>query len=920
MSSLKALQERGQSFWLDYLRRSLITGGGLERLVKEDGLSGVTSNLTIFQKVIAGSPDYDQTLKNLIEDDIHAEPRALYESLALEDIRMAADIMRPVYDGTGSTDGFVCIELSPDLAHQTQGSITEAQRLWTELDRPNIMVKVPATPDGVPVIETLIAEGINVNITLMFSLTHYEVAVQAYLRGLERCLSPQKVASVASFLISPLDRAVDKVLEELGTEEALNFRGRIAVAEAKRVYRRFKQVFSGDRWERLEKKGARVQRPLWAGTGSKNPAYSDVKYVEELIGPDTVNMMPPAALHAFRDHGQVHTSFEKGVEEAEALANQLRSFGIDINKITDQLQADEVKAFVESFNSLLDTLEDKRQAFIRGYKETQSLALGEDVLKVDRRLKNWSQQRFLNRLWAKDQTLWFAEHQPEIRDRLGWLVLPEMMNERLDEFISFAEQIKEEGKTHVVLLGMGGSSLAPEVFQMTFGNARDYPELIVLDSTHPDAVAAVEARLNLSRTLFLVASKSGTTLETLSLFRYFWSRVEAQTGAAGDHFVAITDPGTPLQKLAEERKFRRTFRAASDVGGRYSAFTDFGLVPGALIGLDIHRLLDSGRMAAENSAFCVLEDEASGLVLGAALGELAKSKDKLTFLTSTSLRTFPEWIEQLIAESLGKDGKGILPVVGEPPVSPDLYGRDRFFVFFTVEGDDRADLEDQSSELEKSGHPVVRIHLREKLDLGNEIFRWEVAVASAGSILGIHPFNQPDVQLAKDFAREAMETKEEARKETESPEQALSVRDLEELVKAMSAWIDQAYPQDYIAVHAYLSPSSEMTAALQDVRLELLRRTKCTTTLGYGPRFLHSTGQLHKGGPNRGLFLQLFDEPRADVPIPETDYSFGTLIRAQALGDFKALQKKGRRVIRVNLGKEALGSLDQIAGLIKALP
>jgi len=660
-----------------------------------------------------------------------------------------------------------------------------------------------------------------------------------------------------------MDRAVDKALEGLGIDKALKLRGQAAAAMAKMAYRQFTQVFRGDRWEGLKEKGARVQRLLWASTGTKNPAYSDVMYVEELTGPDTVSAMSPATLNAFRDHGRVYPSLETGKEKAEATLDQLRSLGLDLGTITEQLQSEGLAAFMELFDSLFDTLNEKRQALIHGFKEVQTLSVGDDQQKI--------------------------------------------------------EQIKGEGKTHVVLLGMGGSSLAPEILQKTFGNARGYPELIVLDSTHPDAVAAVEARLGLKQTLFIVSSKSGTTLETLSFFRYFWNRVGTQTEAAGDHFAAITDPETPLQKIAEERKFRQIFQSASDVGGRFSAFTDFGLVPGALIGLDIRRLLDRGWMAAEDNAFCVSEDEASGLILGAALGELAQNRDKLTFLTSTSLRKFPDWIEQLIAESTGKDGRGILPVVDEPHVSPDYYGQDRFFVCFAVEGDDRENLEEQLSGLDRAHQPIVRIHLREKIDLGREIFRWEIAVASAGSVLGIHPFNQPDVQLAKDFAREVMEKEEEVGKESESPEEAWSVEESGILEKTLKDWIDQAGPLDYIALHAYLPPSSEMTTALQELRLELLHRTKCATTLGYGPRFLHSTGQLHKGGPNRGLFLQIINEPSMDLSIPETEYSFGTLIKAQALGDYRALRQRGRRIIRVNLRKDTLGALDQLVRLIKKL-
>jgi len=916
MNPLRALQEHGQSFWLDYIRRSLITEGELERLVKEDGLRGVTSNPTIFQKAIAGSSDYDEAIRNLIQAEIHREPGVLYEKLALEDIRMAADILRTVYEDTDSADGFVCIELSPGLAHDSQRSIEEARRLWKEVDRPNLMVKVPATPEGIPVIETLISEGINVNITLMFSLSHYEAVTHAYLRGLKECPFPQKVASVASFFVSRVDRTVDKALEEIGTVEALNLRGKIAVANAKMAYRRFKEVFSGDNWEQLKIKGARVQRPLWASTGTKNPAYSDVLYVEELIGSDTVNTMPPATLNAFRDHGRVRPSLGTGMEEAEVSLQRLDSLGIDLDKITEQLQSDGVDSFADSFDSLLNTLKEKRQVLIQGYKETQILTLGEFKPKVDNRLKSWKKQNFMHRIWTKDHTLWFSEPKPEIRDRLGWLVLPEMMHQKLEDFVSFAEGVKEEGKTHVVLLGMGGSSLAPEVFQNIFGNAPGYPELLVLDSTHPAAVQSIQEKIDLKRTLFLVSSKSGTTLETLSFFRYFWGQLGSDGGAVGDHFVAITDPETPLLEMAEEKGFKRVFQAAPDVGGRYSAFTDFGLVPGALIGLDIHRLLDRGWLGSENNAFCVSVEDASGLVLGAALGELAQDRDKLTFLTSASLERFPDWIEQLIAESSGKDGKGILPVADEPLVSPELYGQDRFFICLTLEGDETKDLEAWLAKLENMGHPVVRIHLAEKVDLGNEIFRWEMAVASAGSVLGIHPFNQPDVQLAKDFAREVMEKKEELQRETKYPEDAQSIEQPEEMKEALIGWMAQARSQDYIALHAYLPPTPEITLILQALRLELLRRTKLATTLGYGPRFLHSTGQLHKGGPNRGLFLQLFDEPTEELPIPGTEYSFGTLIRAQALGDYRALRQSGRRIIRVNLKKDAVGGLEKLKNLI----
>ncbi|UCE21832.1 MAG: hypothetical protein JSV46_06360 [Candidatus Aminicenantes bacterium] len=547
-------------------------------------------------------------------------------------------------------------------------------------------------------------------------------------------------------------------------------------------------------------------------------------------------------------------------------------------------------------------------------KDYQAFELGKWKTRVEERLKLWKTQDFCRRLWAKDPTLWFSEPQPEITDRLGWLVLPEMMQNKLEELSSFAEQIKDEGISHLVLLGMGGSSLAPDVFQNTFGNAPGYPGLQVLDSTHPLAVLSVEDKLDLNRTLFLISSKSGTTLETLSLFRYYWSKVSLDSDNPGKHFIAITDHGTPLMKLAQERSFRQVFEANTDVGGRYSALTYFGMVPAALIGIDIHKLVDRARTASENCAVSVSEEKAAGIILGASLGEISRDRDKLTFIASDSIRSFPDWVEQLIAESTGKDGKGILPIVGEPLTSVEEYGKDRSFVFLTLAGESESELEERMNALKQAGHPVICIELKDEYDLGREIFSWEVAVASAGSILGIHPFNQPDVQLAKDFTKKAME--KIGKEKEKSDEETWPIDEPETLAQALKTWLGQAKEGDYIALQAYLPPSEESTEALQDIRFELLQRTRLATTLGYGPRFLHSTGQLHKGGPNNGLFLQIVDEPAINLPIPETDYSFADLIKAQAVGDYRALGQRGRRVLRVNLKSEVSSGLSKLSELI----
>jgi len=916
MNPLKDLEQYGQSVWLDYIRRRLIIGGELEHLVKEDGLRGATSNPTIFQKAIAGSTDYDETLNKLLKDNPRIEIRNLYEKLAIEDIQKAADIFRNVYEETGGVDGFVSFELSPGLVHDTEGSIAEARRFWKEVNRPNLMIKVPATKEGIPAVEALVADGINVNITLMFSLAHYEAVVQAYLRGLKKCLDPSKVASVASFFVSRVDTAVDKALEARGSPQALEVRGKIAIATAKMVYKRFKEIFSGRAWERLMRNGARVQRPLWASTGTKNPVYSDVLYVEGLIGPNTVNTMPPSTLNAFRDHGKVNPTLEARLTEAEASITRLEQLGVDLKSITEKLQQDGAAAFSNSFDSLLDTLEEKRHEIIHGKRALQILELGRDQARLEERLKSWKKMNFTRKLWTKDPTLWFSEPVPEIKDRLGWLILPEIMHEKLEDLASFANEVKREGIIHLVLLGMGGSSLAPEVFQKTFGYKKDYPGLFVLDSTHPEAVRSMQEMLDLRKTLFLVSSKSGTTLETLSLFRHFWNEMSQVYDHPGRYFVAITDPGTPLMNLARDRSFRQVFEAPPDVGGRYSALSVFGLVPAALIGLDTHKLLDRAWIALENNSFCLPEDEASGLILGAALGELSETRDKLTFLTSSSLTSFPDWIEQLIAESTGKDGKGLVPVANEPEATIHAYDKDRIFVGLNLEGDQDREMDKRLKDLEAAGHPTIRITLEEKADLGREIFRWEIAVAAAGAVIGIHPFNQPDVQVAKEFTQKMME-ENEVEKQNNKEVETFSFEEPEGLADALKNWIPKAKPGDYIALQAYLNPLKEVTSGLQKVRNELLNRTRLATTLGYGPRFLHSTGQLHKGGPNNGLFLQLVDEPEFDLPVPETNFSFGKLISAQSLGDYQALKQRGRRVLRINLRRDVVGGLEQLMELIQ---
>src|SRR5438552_2955915 len=919
MNPLKELLEQGQSVWLDYIRRNLIISGELKKLVEEDGIRGVTSNPTIFEKAIAHSTDYDEALRAVLARDPDAEPGKIYEPLAIEDIRMAADVLRPVYDDTGGADGFVSFEVSPHLAHDTQRTIAEAKRLKAAVDRPNVMIKVPATPEGIPAVESLIADGVNVNITLMFSMGHYEAVARAYIKGLERCADPSKVASVASFFVSRVDTMVDRALESLGTSHALALMGKIAVANSKIVYDRFREIFHGEGFAALRQRGARVQRPLWASTGTKNPKYSDVLYVENLIGSETVNTMPPDTIKAFKDHGKViREAVRENLDEAAAALAQLKALGIDLNAIAEKLQEDGVAAFAASFDQLMAALDKKRKSMRGSELNRQELHLRKLQRRVNRRLKDWQAAQFGSRLWKKEHTLWSPNPLPELTDRLGWLELPETMEKQVADLRVLADQVKADGIRYVVLLGMGGSSLAPEVFQQTFGNQAGYPALIVLDSTHPAAVKSVEAQIDLTHTLFLVSSKSGTTTETNSFFYYFWNKLKQINVEPGQHFVAITDPGTPLEKLAAERKFRATFNAPEEVGGRYSALTVFGLVPAALIGVDIADVLARARRMSDACGAGVQESNNPGLVLGAALGELTLAKkDKVTFLCSRSLHAFPSWIEQLIAESTGKDRKGIIPVANEAMASPEKYGADRFFVYLRLEGDESHEIDRQVAALEANGHPVARIDLGDKSDLGQEFFRWEMAVAAAGAVIGIHPFNQPDVQLAKDLAKKAMADNAGGKKRGAMVKEEVSASDPAALQRAVSSWLGKSKARDYVAVQAYLNPTPEHSATLQAMRASLRGRLRLATTFGYGPRFLHSTGQLHNGAPNSALVLQIVDQPADSLAVPETNYTFDALIRAQAVGDFTALKRRRRRVLRVNLGSDTDGGLNQLAQALR---
>ena len=519
-------------------------------------------------------------------------------------------------------------------------------------------------------------------------------------------------------------------------------------------------------------------------------------------------------------------------------------------------------------------------------------------------------EEVVKRIWSRDASLWKSDEAAAkiIGNSLGWLTVADEMIGVVDELESFARTIRERAFSHVLVCGMGGSSLCPEVFARTFGPQAGFPELLVLDSTDPDVIAALSKRIDIERCLFVIASKSGSTTEPNVFYKFWYEEVRKRKTDPGDNFIAITDPGSPLVETASELKFQRTFLNQADIGGRYSALSYFGMVPAALMGLDIRRLLESARGAAR--LFSASPNEA--LELGTILGECANAgRDKLTLVIDPALETLGLWIEQLVAESTGKESKGILPVNGELLGGPEVYGDDRLFVSISV-GSVSAEVKAKLAALGAVGHPIVYRELEDVYDLGAEFFMWEFATACAGWRLGINPFDQPNVQEAKDATKELLTSF--ANRGHFEPRTALAsdetievygeeIPAAETVEDVLRAHLATVKPGDYIAFLNYFEETAEIDAMFQSIRTRLRDETRCPVTIGYGPRFLHSTGQLHKGGPDTGVFIQIVASDRLDFAVPGEAFTFSILKQAQALGDFRALAKRGRRVIGIEVAE-----------------
>ncbi|MFL6209171.1 MAG: bifunctional transaldolase/phosoglucose isomerase [Pyrinomonadaceae bacterium] len=944
---LVEIMKLGQSIWYDNIRRAMLTSGDLAKKIEEDDLRGVTSNPTIIEKAITGSTDYDEQMRALVQSG--KSVMDIYEDLVIEDIGNAADILRPVYDKTDGIDGYISLEVDPRLAFKTDETIEQADRLFNRLGRKNVMIKIPASQEGMPAIEEAISRGINVNVTMIFSIENYDQVAEAFIKGLERRAAAGQnvdhIASVASFFVSRVDTAIDKDLEYMARhadspEEKARLEGllgKAAVANAKLAYQRFKEIFHGPRFADLLAKGAQVQRQLWASTGTKNPAYSDVLYVDQLIGPETVNTVPPATYTAIRDHGTPKLTLEEGIAECHKLFDDLKAVGIDIKAVTQKLQEDGLASFVTSFDTLVESIESKRDALLSGINERLTASLGKYSDAVSAAIKEADKGDVMRRIWRKDAKLWKEDeaHQKIIKNALGWLTVPDQMIGTEDDLIEFADRIRNVREfKHVMVCGMGGSSLCPEVLRQTFGKQEGYPELLVLDSTDPDAFSDIADQIDITHCMFIISSKSGTTTEPAVFYKYWYDQVSRRKENPGECFIAITDPGTKMEADATRDKFKRIFLNPADIGGRYSALSYFGLVPAALMGVDVRKLLDRAERIVHACAQVVPAADNPGAKLGAILGECANAgRDKCTIICDPKISSFGLWVEQLLAESTGKDGKGIVPIAGESLGSPSVYGDDRLFVSISV-GKLDSETEAKFKALEAAGHPVVYRTLTDTYDLGEEFFLWEIAVAFAGWRLGINPFDQPNVQESKDATKELLEAYTRDGKLTEqtvvaqedpltvyADDKTLAALGAATVGDAIKAHLARVKPGDYIALLDYIEETPEHEEIIQAIRTHLRDATKCATTTGYGPRFLHSTGQLHKGGSDAGVFIQVTAPDSRDVPIPGEPYSFNTLKQAQALGDFRSLASRGRRAIRVDLGADVPAGLRRLQELIgEAVP
>ena len=931
------LEQYKQSPWLDFIQRSFTQSGGLKKLVDEDGLKGVTSNPSIFEKAMGHGTDYDEQFKQLISSGI-TDVVTLYETMAIDDIRAACSVLYPVWEKTHGLDGYVSLEVSPYIAMDGHATLEDARRLWKRVAEKNLMIKIPATAPCIAAIEGAIAEGINVNVTLLFSLDMYKQVLEAYIKGLEAHLAKghhiAHIASVASFFISRIDTAIDKQIDqriaagdkESGALKAI--RGKVAIANAKLAYQHYLEVMQSDRWKKLEAAGAKPQRLLWASTSCKDKTFPDTIYVDQLIGRDTVNTIPPATMDAFRDHGTVADTLEQNIDEAKKILAEAEHLSLDLKKVTDQLLEDGVNSFADAFDQLLGSVGEK-QMILQGNKLThlQSDLPSDYETAVKTGLDKWRKNGTVRKLWDRESSVWTGKDENKW---LGWLDIVDQQVENLAELEEFQKEVRNRGFTDILLLGMGGSSLGPEVLGEVFGHQAGFPRLHVLDSTDPQQVHSFQQKVTIATTLFIVSSKSGSTLEPNILKAYFFNEAKKVLGdKVGQHFVAVTDPGSHMEDVAKQDGFWKIFYGLKSIGGRYSVLSNFGIVPAAAAGLPLQEILYSAQRMEKACSAGSPPAQNPGVQLGTifGVGVAEFKRDKFTIIASPDIGSLGSWLEQLLAESTGKVGKGIIPIDEETLTVPSVYGKDRLFIYLRLENKIDPQQEKAIAELKAAQQPVVTINLHDKAQIVQTFFQTEFATAVAGAFIGINPFDQPDVEASK------IETKKITTAYNEKgslpvitpivQEQGFDLyagkveiaklKGLSTISEALKNFFNEIAAGDYVAVLAYIERDLATREWIQKLRLAIRDKKKVATAAEFGPRFLHSTGQAYKGGPNSGVFLQITADDDHDLPVPGEKYTFGIVKEAQARGDFDVLSERDRRVIRIHVKGNMKVGLDKLS-------
>ncbi len=900
------LFECGQSIWLDNIRRGLIKNGQLEKDISHGLIRGITSNPSIFRKAISDSRDYENALIPMAMANVSAED--IFLQLTVEDIRKATDLFRDLYIKSQGNDGFVSLEVSPLYAHDAEKTIEQAKQLWKSVNRPNLMIKVPVTEESFPAITELTSAGINLNLTLIFSPERYKDAANAYIDGLRKRLekgeSIDKIRSVASVFVSRVDKKIDKKLSETGVS-AQSLLGKAAIRNAQRIYNISLDIFSDEQFGEIKSHGGKAQRVLWASTSTKNPLYKQTYYVENLIGADTVNTVPPVTLSALQKSCNVQRTLPVPEDEIEEFFTAIEQSGININEVYAQLEDEGIEAFINDYNATLDSIRSRCETIRENLKDLQG--------SIEETFDRFDRESLMRRIYTKDPTVWTFDTSayPEIRSRLGWLDTYKNTEASISEYLTLRNELKKGGITKILLLGMGGSSLASEVIANVFKEETDI-KLQIVDSTDPIQIAEARKEHNPKETLFIISSKSGNTPEVKALLDYFMAQAKESLGdVASDHFIAITDPGTSLEKKARDLGFRKIFFSDISTGGRYSALTPFGILPAILMGLDPQKISPKvyGMMQNCSPSLPVYRNE--GAALGTFIGISAVSgRDKLTILTDDEFSSFGSWLEHLIAESTGKEGKGIIPVNREPDLIGKTYADDRVFVYINLN-------DSQSEKIRKikdKGLPVFEISVDETYDLFAEFYRWEIAIAVACAIMNINAFDQPNVIETKNLTTAKIDEYHTKGKIDDFPvvwsdskTDVWAVNYDEDLTGCTSCdeiitqFVSGAEPgKNYIAINAYLPRNAETEIWLQQLRSTILQSTNCATTLGFGPRFQYATGQLHKGGINTGYIIQIISDYEQDIEIPNADLSFNLFERVQSMVDFDNLATNGRKAIRIH--------------------